>query len=215
MTTTVVIAEDHPLYRDAIAALLSGAEDIALAGTTDTVEGLRRLASSGNVDVAVVDLHLADGPALPAFGDVKASGCRILVLTTSDDDATVYAALKAGAHGFLLKSSEPAEILRAIRTVAAGDGTFDGSVLTRITRHLVTGGRASTTGPFPQLTTRERDVLDLMARGMSTAEIADHYVLSLKTVRNHIANILTKLGTPSRAKAVVMAHHAGLGVRPD
>jgi DNA-binding NarL/FixJ family response regulator len=215
MRTTVVIAEDHPLYREAIAALLTGAEGIVLRGTTDTVAGLRALTTDGGTDVAIVDLNLTDGPALPALGDIASVGCRVLVLTTSDDDASVYAALRAGAHGYLLKSSEPEEILRALRTVAAGDGALDGSVMTRLSKHLAAGSRVSNTRPFPQLTARECDVLDLMAGGMSTAEIADHYVLSLKTVRNHISNILSKLGVSTQAKAIVMARDAGLGVRAD
>lgn len=141
-----------------------------------------------------------------------AEGCRVLVLTAADDDAAVYTALRAGAHGYLLKSSPAEQVTRAVRTVAAGDGLYDGRpVLERITRHFSSGGRASATGVFPQLSARERDVLALMAQGRGNAEIADHYVLSLKTVRNHVSNVLTKLGVSTRAEAIVRAREAGLG----
>lgn len=100
--------------------------------------------------------------------------------------------------------------MHAVETVAGGDGLYAGAVVERITRHLTTGGRASSTSVFPQLTSRERDVLVLMARGMSNAQIADHFVLSLKTIRNHVSNVLAKLGVATRAEAIVAAREAGL-----
>jgi DNA-binding NarL/FixJ family response regulator len=136
-------------------------------------------------------------------------------LTSSDDDASVFAALRSGIHGYLLKSSAPEEIVRAVSAVAAGDGMYDGAVVERITRHMATGGRASTPGVFPQLSHREREVLTLIAGGRSNAEIADHYVLSLKTVRNHVSNVLAKLGVATRAEAIVAAREAGLAPAPD
>jgi DNA-binding NarL/FixJ family response regulator len=208
----VVIAEDHPLFREALTALLAGEPDSTVVATTDTVTGLLDAAATHAPDVAVVDLSLADGSALAGLDRLMALAptCRVLVLSSAADDAAVYAALRAGAHGYLLKSSTPAEIARAVRTVAAGDGVYDGSVVERITRHLVTGGRASSSAVFPQLSDRERDVLALIAQGLSNPEIADHYVLSLKTVRNHVSNILTKLGVATRAEAIVAAREAGL-----
>jgi DNA-binding NarL/FixJ family response regulator len=213
MSTRIIVAEDHPMFRDALEALLNGIPDFDVVSTTGTVEGLLANAVHSAPDVAVVDLSLADGNALSALDRLRdiAPACRILVLTSSDDDAAVYSALRAGARGYLLKSSSPAEISRAVRTLADGDGVFDGAVVDQINRHLTTGGRASSTAVFPQLSARERDVLELIARGLSNPEIADHYVLSLKTVRNHVSNVFTKLGVATRAQAIVVAREAGLG----
>lgn len=214
MTIRVLVAEDHPMFREALQALLAGLAEFDVVATTSTIEGLIAQAQQTAPDVAVVDLGLADGNALAALDRLRniVPHCRILVLTSSDDDAAVYAALRAGARGYLLKSSAPDEISRAVRTIASGDGIFDGSVVDRITRHLTTGGRASSSAVFPQLSARERDMLALIARGLSNAEIADHYVLSLKTVRNYVSNVLTKLGAATRAEAIVTAREAGLGL---
>lgn len=214
MTTRIVLAEDHPLFREGLAALLHSLDDASVVGTTDSVSGVLDLASEHHPDVVVLDLGLTDGNGLTAIGPLLAHGCRVLVLTAADDDAAVYTALRAGAHGYLLKTSPPEQVARAVRTVAAGDGLYDGPVVERITRHVSSGGRASATGQFPQLTARERDVLALMAQGRSNAEIADHYVLSLKTVRNHVSNVFTKLGVSTRPEAIVRAREAGHGVSP-
>ena len=216
MNTRVVLAEDHPLFRDALEALIDGLDGLEVVATTSTIEGLLSQVRTHQPHVAVVDLGLADGSALSALaqlGDI-APNCRVLVLTSADDDAAVYASLRAGAHGYLLKSASPADIAQAIRTVARGDGLFDGSVVERITRHLVTGGRASATTMFPQLSPREHDVLAMVAGGFSNAQIAAHYVLSLKTVRNHVSSILTKIGAATRAEAIVLARDAGLPASP-
>lgn len=216
MSIRVVVAEDHPLFRDALETLIGALPDLEVVATTSTVHGLLTQIGSTQPDVALIDLGLADGSALGALAHMRdlSPSCRILVLTSADDDGAVYAALRAGAHGYLLKSASPAEITQAIRTVAAGDGVFDGSVVERITRHFSTGGRASATTTFPELSPREHDVLAMVAAGFSNAEIADHYVLSLKTVRNHVSNILTKIGVSTRAEAIVAAREAGLGVHP-
>jgi DNA-binding NarL/FixJ family response regulator len=213
----VLIAEDHPLFRDGLAALLASLPEVTVVDTTDTADGLADLAGRCAPDLAIVDLSLSDGNALSTLEHLHriAPDCRILVLTSSDDDASVFAALRSGIHGYLLKSSAPEEIVRAVSAIAAGDGVYDGAVVERITRHMATGGHASSSGIFPQLSQRERDVLTLIARGMSNAEIADHYVLSLKTVRNHVSNVLTKLGVATRAEAIVAAREAGLAPGPD
>jgi DNA-binding NarL/FixJ family response regulator len=216
MNIRIVLAEDHPLFRDALEALIDGLAGLEVVATTSTIEGLLSQVRTHQPHVAVVDLGLADGSALSALaqlGDI-APECRVLVLTSADDDAAVYASLRGGAHGYLLKSASPADIAQAIRTVARGDGLFDGSVVERITRHLATGGRASATTVFPQLSPREHDILAMVAGGFSNAQIADHYVLSLKTVRNHVSNILTKTGAASRSEAIVLARDAGLPASP-
>lgn len=210
--TRVLIAEDHPLFRDAIAALLEGLPGTTVVATTATVAGLRAAVTGQLPDVAVIDLQLADGNALDYLGELRTAlpECRLLVLTSADDDEAIDSALRHGAHGYLLKSSAPADIARAVTTIAGGDGVFDGSVTDRIARRfaVLPAGRGS---PFPQLTARELEVLEQLALGRSNAEIADHYVLSLKTVRNHVSNVLAKLGAATRGEAIVAARRAGLG----
>jgi len=208
----VVVAEDHPMFRDALVALLAGLPDTTVVAATDTVTGLLAGCADHHPDVAVIDLELSDGSALGVLGELGTAspGCRIMVLTSDDDDVAVYAALRGGAHGYLLKSSAPAEIARAVTSVAAGDAVYDGSVTDRILRRF-DPAQSAPTSPFPQLTGRELEVLQHIARGHSNAQIADHYVLSLKTVRNHVSNIFTKLGATTRAEAIVAAREAGLG----
>ena len=209
----VLLAEDHPMFRDGLAALLSGLPDVDMLDTVDTVAALEAAVERLDPDVAVVDLALADGNALPALARLRASAptCRLLVLTTAEDDESVDNALRAGARGYLLKSALPEEIVRAVRTVHSGDGVYDGAVVDRLTRHLNAPSHTAAAAAFPRLTERESEILSLMARGLSNAQIADTFVLSLKTVRNHVSNVLTKLGVPTRAEAIVLAREAGLG----
>jgi DNA-binding NarL/FixJ family response regulator len=163
-----------------------------------------------------MDLQLPDGSGVAATRTIRerVPECRVLVLTSHTDDDTVAAAIQAGALGFITKDAAGETIADAVRTVARGDGAFAGGVVGSLARRLsgmsTPGGAA-----FPQLSTRERDVLALLAAGHSNAYIADHFALSLKTIRNHVSNILTKLGTASRAEAVVIARRAGLGVDAD
>jgi DNA-binding NarL/FixJ family response regulator len=214
---SVLVAEDHPMFRDALQTTLTlagGFEVVAVVGSGEdaVAEALRR-----TPDVVVMDLEMPGTGGVAATAEIlrQLPATRILVLTSYDEDRLVYAALRAGAHGYVLKSATTEEIVRAVQAVAQGDGLFAGSVVERISRHLASGGRASGPSPFPELTQREREILELMAQGHSNAYIADHFVLSLKTVRNHVSNILAKLGTSTRAEAVVKAHQAGLGGHTD
>jgi DNA-binding NarL/FixJ family response regulator len=209
----VLVAEDHPMFRDALQTTLTMAgrfEVVAAVGSGEdaVTEALRR-----TPDVVVMDLEMPGGGGVAATAEIlrQLPTTRILVLTSYDEDRLVYAALRAGAHGYVLQSATTEEIVRAVQTVALGDGLFAGSVVERISRHLATGGRASAPSPFPELTQREREILELIAQGHSNTYIADHSVLSLKTVRNHVSNILAKLGTGTRAEAMVKARQAGLG----
>jgi DNA-binding NarL/FixJ family response regulator len=205
----VLIAEDHPLFAEALADLLSSEADLTVVARVATVADLTAEVLTAAPDLAVIDLNLADGNALGALDGMRraAPGCRLLVLTSADEDVAVVAALRAGAAGYLLKSAAPNEILQAIRTVASGAAVFDGDVAARIGRHLDV---APGTAPFPQLTPRERSILALMATGLSNSEIADREMLSLKTVRNNVSSIFTKLGVNSRSQAIVAAREAGL-----
>jgi DNA-binding NarL/FixJ family response regulator len=212
----VLIAEDHPMFRDALRATLSLTGEFEVVAAVGTGEDAVTGAVRRTPDVVVMDLEMPGGGVVATAEILRQlPATRVLVLTSYDEDRLVYAALRAGAHGYVLKSATSEEIVRAVQTVAHGDGLFAGSVVERISRHLATGGRASVPSPFPELTQREREILELMAQGHSNAYIADHFVLSLKTVRNHVSAVLAKLGVSTRAEAVVKAHQAGLGGHTD
>ena len=213
MTLRVLLAEDHPMFREGLRAMLDDLEHVEVVEVVDSANDAVDASQRVRPDVVVMDLALRGGSGVEATAEIrrKLPECRVLVLTSYDDDAQVYGALRAGAHGYVLKTASSTEIERALRTVADGGGFFTESVVRRITSHMATGGRSSAAGVFPQLTQREREVLHLMAQGRSNAYIADHFVLSLKTVRNHVSNILAKLGVAGRSEAVVRARDAGLG----
>ena len=213
----VLIAEDHPMFRDALQATLTLTGEFEIVATVGTGEDAITGAVGRTPDVVVMDLEMPGGGGVAATAEIlrQLPATRILVLTSYDEDRLVYAALRAGAHGYVLKSATSEEIVRAVQTVAQGDGLFAGSVVARISRHIATGGRASVPSPFPELTQREREILELMAQGHSNAYVADHFVLSLKTVRNHVSAVLAKLAVSTRAEAVVKARQAGLGGQTD
>lgn len=213
----VLVAEDHPLFRDALVSALATEPNIDVVGAVGTGRAAVVEANRTCADVVVMDLEMPDGSGLGATAEILAtgSGARVLVLTSHDDDRNVYAALRAGAHGYLMKSASAEEVLAAVVALARGDGMFSGTVVDRITRHLATGGRSGASGAFPQLTPRERAILELMAQGHSNTFIADQFVLSLKTVSNHVTNLMAKLGAETRSEAVARARDGGLGQRKD
>lgn len=209
MTVRVLLVEDHPMYGAGLRATLDGDPRLTVVGLVGDLASASAAVHDLLPDVLVLDLSLPDGSGLTLLGEV-AEQTPVLVLTSHDDDQHVYAALRAGARGYLVKTAAADELVRAVHDVAAGSGVFAGSVVERITRHVASGGRASRDELFPELSPRERDVLRLIANGHSNAYIADHFVLSLKTVRNHVSNVLMKIGASSRAEAVARARDAGL-----
>ena len=209
MTVRVLVVEDHPMYAAGLRATLGGDPGLTVVGLVGDVASATKAVYDLRPDVLVLDLSLPDGSGLTLLGEI-ATQTPVLVLTSYDDDQHVYAALRAGARGYLVKTAAADELVRAVHDVAAGSGVFAGSVVERITRHVASGGRASHDELFPELSPRERDVLRLIANGHSNAYIADHFVLSLKTVRNHVSNVLVKIGATSRAEAVARARDAGL-----
>jgi DNA-binding NarL/FixJ family response regulator len=209
----VVIAEDHPMFREGLAATLTSGNCVVVAEVASGREALAAVLEQ-RPDVLVLDLEMPDGNGLEVLSALRAaseSAPRVLVLTSHDDDANVYSAMRAGAAGYLIKSASPDEIRQSVALVASGGAAFDGSAWERINRHFATAGRASRDSPFPELTPREREVLALMADGFSNERIADHYVVSLKTVRNQVSSILMKLGLSSRSEAIVQARRRGMG----
>jgi DNA-binding NarL/FixJ family response regulator len=210
----VLIADDHPLFRDGLSALLNDGADTELVGTAGTGTEAVDLALATQPDVVVMDLNMPGLNGIAATRRIVADSPHIavLVLTMFDDDDSIFSALRAGARGYLLKGADREQIYRALRTAACGEVIFGASVAARVLGYFA----ASPAPPpvFPQLTGREREVLDLVAQGRGNTAIAGYLGLSQKTVRNHVSNILTKLQVADRAQAIVWARDAGLGQRP-
>jgi DNA-binding NarL/FixJ family response regulator len=205
----VVLADDHPIIRDGLAALLSATEGIDVVATAAGGDEAVRLAVTERPDVLVMDLHMPGGPdGVEATRTVRAAApdVGVLVLTMLDDDESVRAALDAGAAGYVLKGDSRQQIVRAIHAVAAGV-TILGSGVTH--QPLAAPSRAP--DPFADLTARERQVLDMLATGSSTAAIAARLGVATKTVTNNLSAIFAKLGVTGRTEAALLARDHGLG----
>ena len=212
----VVVVDDHPLFRLGLVGLLSSLDGIRVTGQAADRAGLTS-AIAEPPHVILMDLHL-DTPSGESESGIELTRwlqhshpeIAVLVITMSDDDTSVAAAIRAGARGYLLKAAAPDEVERAVRAVANGEMILGPQVAVRAMAPVI-GGRAAIRVPFPELTDREREVLDLVARGFDNVTISQRLVLSPKTVRNHIANVLAKLSLRDRAAAIVAAREAGLG----
>ena len=208
----LLIVDDHPAYRRGLELMLTNSSDIEIVGEADTGERAVGLATSLTPDVILMDLRMPDLDGIEATRRVSQSGsiAAIVVLTMFEDDDSVFAAMRAGARGYLLKGAEQQEIERAIRAAAAGEAIFGPQIAQRVVAHFASGS-GSSTAVFPSLTEREREVLELIAAGKGNATIAHELMISLKTVRNHVSNVFTKLQVSERAQAIVKAREAGLG----
>jgi DNA-binding NarL/FixJ family response regulator len=211
----VVLADDHPVYRDGLAALLGSVDGIAVVGTA--ADGHQAVAVTGETqpDVVVMDVNMPGLNGIEATRQVTTDSPHVgvVVLTMSEEDSTVFEAMQAGARGYLLKGANQAEIVRAVTAVAHGEVIFGPAMARRVADYFAA---AAASGPamaavFPELTVREREVLDLVAAGRSNADIATALFLSPKTVRNNVSNIFAKLHVADRAQAIVRAREAGLG----
>jgi DNA-binding NarL/FixJ family response regulator len=210
--TRVLIVDDHDDFRSGLRALLASVTDLDLVGEARSGEQAIGMAAELQPDVVVMDLNMADVDGISATRQIIATSPHIsvLVLTMYEDDDQVFGALKAGARGYLLKGADRAELVRAIRAVTSGEAIFGPAIARRLAAFF--SSRPSIAPAiFPELTEREREILDLVARGLSNAEITQRLVLSPKTVRNHISNIFSKLQVADRAQAIVRAREAGLG----
>ncbi|MDQ4052121.1 MAG: response regulator transcription factor [Actinomycetota bacterium] len=205
----VLICDDHPVFRGGLRLLL-GELGVEVVGEAATGEGAVSAATELVPDVVVMDLHLPGMSGIEATRAIRTAqpGVGVLVLTMLDDDTTLLAALRAGANGYLLKGAGHADVERALAAVANGDMMVAADVAQRL-RAGLEGAHATT--PFPQLSRREQEVLELLARGHPNEQIAGALFLSVKTVRNNVSAILTKLGVDNRAAAVALARDAGLG----
>lgn len=211
---TILIADDSAPFRDGMRAMLRRENDLALLGEAASGAEAVRMAASLQPDVVLMDLHMPEGNGIEATRKIVAQAphIRVLVLTMFEDDDSVFAALQAGARGFLLKGADKAEIVRAIRAVHSGEAIFGPAIAQRLMSYFTSVRRsAATQPPFPELTDREREILAMIARGRTNQEIAADLVVSLKTVRNHVSNIFAKLQVADRAQAMDAARRAGLG----
>lgn len=208
----VLVADDHPTFRDGLAVLLASVDGIDVVGTA--ADGVEAVAAARQLlpDVVVMDVQMPrlNGVETTRKLATDVPGVGIVVLTMSEDDGTVFAAIRAGARGYLVKGAEQEEIVRAITTVAAGGAVFGATLARRIAEFFAAGPPAPTDA-FPQLTVRERQILELLAAGRSNAQIAATLFLSPKTVRNNVSNVFAKLQVADRAEAIVRAREAGLG----
>jgi DNA-binding NarL/FixJ family response regulator len=198
----VVVVDDHPLFRNGLAMLLGSVPGLNVVGTAADGAAAVELAREEQPDVVVMDVQMPVLDGIEATRRITSDSpsTGVVVLTMSEDDSTVFAAVRAGARGYLLKGADQEEVLRAITTVASGSAVFGPALARRITEFFAAGPSA-----------REREVLGLVAAGRSNAQIAAALHLSPKTVRNNVSNVLTKLQVTDRAQAIVRAREAGLG----
>jgi DNA-binding NarL/FixJ family response regulator len=209
----ILIADDHPLFRKGMRTLLESLPDMEVVGEAATGEEAVERAVALQPDVVLMDLQMPAGGGLTATRQIaKASPhIRILVVTLFEDDDSIFAALQAGARGYMLKDSDEEEMLRAIRAVGDGEAIFSSAIATRLRDYFASSRRVIPEEVFPELTEREREVLDRIARGETNRQIAEQLSISLKTVRNHVSNIFSKLQVADRAQAVIRAREAGMG----
>jgi DNA-binding NarL/FixJ family response regulator len=208
----VLVADDHPMFRDGVRGLIGAAPGVEVVAEAATGEEAVERALAQQPDVVLMDIHMPGMNGIEATRRITSASPHVgvLVLTMFEDDDSVFAAMRAGARGYLLKGAAQDEILRAIRAVASGEAIFGASVAQRLIAFFSSSDRPPQV--FPELTKREREILELVARGQANQTIARALFLSEKTVRNHVSNIFTKLHVADRAQAIVRAREAGLGV---
>lgn len=211
----VVIADDHALLRQGVRALLSSLDGIEVVGEAADGQGAVEVTLSVRPDVVLMDLHMARMDGIEATRRITAEvpDTAVLVVTMLDDDASIFAAMKAGARGYVLKGADQDEVRRAITSVAQGEAIFGPTIATRVLQ-LLSRPSAPSAEAFPQLTRRERQVLEHVATGRNNLAISRSLDLSPHTVANHVSSILMKLQAADRADAIIRARDAGLGKNP-
>ena len=209
----IVIADDHTLFREGLRALLGSIPDTEVVGEAATGDDTVALAAALQPDVILMDLQMPGLNGVEATRRIvqESPHVGVLVLTMFEDDASVFAAMRAGARGYILKGADQAELLRGVRAVASGEALFGPAIARRLMDFFARPRPPRPEQAFPDLTDREREILGLVGEGHSNADIAQRLVLSPKTVRNHISNIFSKLQVADRAQAIIRARQAGLG----
>ena len=212
MTIQIIIADDHPVFRFGLRTLLAAEPDTEVVGEAASGAEAISLADSLQPDLILMDINMPDMNGIEATRHIvqRQPTIAILIITMFEDD-TVFAALSAGARGYILKGAEGEETLRAIRAAANGEAIFSPAIAERLARHFAQAP-PPTALPFPDLTNREREILVLVAQGLTNSAIAERLALSPKTVRNLVSNIFSKLHVTDRSEAIVKAREAGLGL---
>jgi DNA-binding NarL/FixJ family response regulator len=212
----ILIADDHALFRDGLHALLAAQPDLEVMGEAATGEQAIAQAAALLPDIVLMDIQMPGVNGIEATRHILRTSPHIgvIVVTMLEDDDSVFAAMRAGARGYVLKGADKTEIMNVVRAVARGEALFGPDIARRLTSFfagLDSSLRSTTPQIFPELTDREREVLDLIAQGHNNAAIADRLTLSPKTVSNHVSNIFSKLQVADRAQAIIRAREAGLG----
>src|SRR5215210_2548939 len=212
-TVRVLIADDHPLFREGMRGRLDRVADVAVVGEAASGDEVVELARKLEPHVVLMDIKMPGLNGIEATREILRANPRVgvLMLTMFEDDDSVFAAMRAGAKGYLLKDSGGEGVVHAIRAVTSGEAVFGPGVAERIIGFFSAPRSATTQRAFPELTGREEQILALVARGKSNQEIAKQLFVSVKTVRNHVSNILVKLQVADRAQAVIRARDAGIG----
>jgi DNA-binding NarL/FixJ family response regulator len=208
----ILIADDHPMFRFGLRALISTEQDLEIVGEATNGREAVTMAAGLQPDLVLMDINLPQLNGIEATRQIlkQNSSIGILIITMFEDD-TIFTALQAGARGYILKGAEGEETLRAIRAAANGESIFSPTVAQRLTHFFAQSSREPVNQPFQELTHRERDILKLVAQGLTNVAIAERLSLSPKTVRNQVSIIFSKLHVSDRAEAIVKAREAGVG----
>lgn len=209
----VLIADDHPLFRHGLSALLNTSPDFEVIGEATSGEEVITMAAALQPDVILMDIHMPGINGIEATRHILHTSptIRILIITMFEDDASVFTAMRAGARGYMLKDAQKADMLAAIRAVGRGEAIFSPTIATRLIDFFAAPRPTISPQAFPELTDREREILDLIAKGYNNTEIATRLVLSQNTVRNYVSNVFSKLQVADRAQAIIRARESGLG----
>lgn len=209
----ILIADDHTLFRDGLRALLASIPDMEVVGEASNGQAVLRQAFELQPDVILMDIQMPDLNGIEATRQILHTSPHIgiVVLTMFQDDDSVFAVMRAGARGYVLKGADQGVLLRAVRAIANGESLFSPEIASRMIQFFAGMQPGSRSDIFPELTGREREILSYIADGETNAEIARKLVISMKTVRNHVSNIFSKLQVADRAQAAIRAREAGLG----
>ena len=215
MSVRVLVVDDHPLYLEGLAAALGSSPDVSVVGTAADGAAAVRMVDELRPDVVLMDLHMPGVNGVEATRTITAQhpAVAVLALTMLEGDDSVFSALRSGARGYLLKGAGRDQITAAVSAAARGEVAFSPAIAGRVLSFFAGPARRGAV-PFTELTDREREILDLVARGLTNPAIAARLVLSEKTVRNHVSNVFAKLHVSGRAEAVAKARDAGLGEGP-
>ncbi|HSG26115.1 MAG TPA: response regulator transcription factor [Anaerolineales bacterium] len=209
----VLIVDDHEPFRNGLRTLLSSVAGIDVIGEAGNGKDAISLTEENQPDIILMDIQMPGMNGIEATRLIHQSSPHIgiVVLTMFEDDDSVFASMRAGARGYLLKGADQSEILRAIQSVQSGEALFGPGIARRLINFFTNINPPQGEKPFPELTDREHEVLDLIAQGASNNQISQHLVISQKTVRNHVSNIFSKLQVVDRAQAIIRARDAGMG----